>query len=229
MAEPLSIAEHMCDVSWSVKLSTFDNRIDKIGLALMSAVEAKGDSVKEYGIGEDLAINLFCGRENKLRAMLQLRHKVQNLNQMDRFNAVMSALSITRRGWGVDAISLVSEGYVSIDPDATAGLNLKDEFINPKSNIRECITVAHLEDGHVTFIVKPYRYDVPRLVVWDEEWYHPGSSMVRNQDGMYPNMMHRIVTEVEADIIDDAIDVEVFDNVLIEGLYEAGFYCQLFY
>ena len=212
-----------------MELSTFDNRIDKIGLALMSAVEAKSDSVKEFGIGEDLAINLFCWRENKLRVMLQLRHEVQNLNHMDRFNAVMSALSITRRGWGVDAISLVSEGYVSTDPDATAGLNLKDEFINPKSNIRECITVAHLEDGHVTFVVKPYRYNVPRLVVWDEEWYHPGSSMVRDQDGMYPNMMHRIVTEVEVDAIDDSVDLEVFDEVLARGLHDAGFFCQLFY
>lgn len=212
-----------------MELSTFDNRIDKIGLALMSAVEAKSDSVKEFGIGEDLAINLFCWRENKLRVMLQLRHEVQQLNHMDRFNAVMSALSITRRGWGVDAISLVSEGYVSIDPDATAGLSLKEEFVNPKSNIRECITVAHLEDGHVTFVVKPYRYDVPRLVVWDEEWYHPGSSMVRNQDAMYPNMMHRIVTEVEVDVIDDSIDLEVFDEVLVKGLHDAGFFCQLFY
>ena len=223
------MAEHIYKVTWGVELSTFDNRIDKIGLALMSAVEAKSDSVKEFGIGEDLAINLFCWRENKLRVMLQLRHEVQNLNHMDRFNAVMSALSITRRGWGVDAISLVSEGYVSTDPDATAGLNLKDEFINPKSNIRECITVAHLEDGHVTFVVKPYRYNVPRLVVWDEEWYHPGSSMVRDQDGMYPNMMHRIVTEVEVDAIDDSVDLEVFDEVLARGVHDAGFFCQLFY
>ena len=223
------MAEHIYKVTWGVELSTFDNRIDKIGLALMSAVEAKSDSVKEFGIGEDLAINLFCWRENKLRVMLQLRHEVQNLNHMDRFNAVMSALSITRRGWGVDAISLVSEGYVSTDPDATAGLNLKDEFINPKSNIQECITVAHLEDGHVTFVVKPYRYNVPRLVVWDEEWYHPGSSMVRDQDGMYPNMMHRIVTEVEVDAIDDSVDLEVFDEVLARGLHDAGFFCQLFY
>ena len=223
------MAEHIYKVTWGVELSTFDNRIDKIGLALMSAVEAKSDSVKEFGIGEDLAINLFCWRENKLRVMLQLRHEVQNLNHMDRFNAVMSALSITRRGWGVDAISLVSEGYVSTDPDATAGVNLKDEFINPKSNIRECITVAHLEDGHVTFVVKPYRYNVPRLVVWDEEWYHPGSSMVRDQDGMYPNMMHRIVTEVEVDAIDDSVDLEVFDEVLARGLHDAGFFCQLFY
>ena len=229
MAEPLSVAEHICRVGCSVELSTFDNRIDKIGLALMSAVEAKSDSVKEFGIGEDLAINLFCWRENKLRVMLQLRHEVQNLNHIDRFNAVMSALSITRRGWGIDAISLVSEGYVSIDPESSAGLSLKDEFVNPKSNIRECLTVAHLEDGHVTFVVKPYRYDVPRLVVWDEEWYHPGSSMVRNQDAMYPNMMHRIVTEVEVDIIDDSIDLEVFDEVLVKGLHDAGFFCQLFY
>ena len=223
------MAEHIYKVVWGVELSTFDNRIDKIGLALMSAVEAKSDSVKEFGIGEDLAINLFCWRKNKLRVMLQLRHEVQNLNHMDRFNAVMSALSITRRGWGIDAISLVSEGYVSIDPEASAGLSLKDEFVNPKSNIRECISVAHLEDGHVTFVVKPYRYDVPRLVVWDEEWYHPGSSMVRNQDAMYPNMMHRIVTEVEVDVIDDSIDLEVFDEVLVKGLHDAGFFCQLFY
>lgn len=222
------MAEAVNGVCLSVKLSSFDNRIDKIGLALMSAVEAKGDSVKEFGIGEDLSINLFCWRQDKLKAMLQLRHQVQNMSQSERFEAVTDALCATRRGWGIDAISLVSEGYVSIEPQLTAGLSLKEAFLNPDGNVRECLTVAHVEDGYVTFVVKPYRYDVPRVVIWEEEWYHPGSSMVRDQDAMYPNMMHRVVTDMPVEQLDDTIDIDVFNETLVQGLHDSGFFCQLF-
>lgn len=209
-----------------MKLSDFDNRLDKIGLALMSGVEAKNDSVKEFGIGEDLSMNLFLWRGKRLRLMLQLRNDIQRLNQKDRFAAVTDALVITRKGWGVDGISLISEGYYSTDVDKTKDMELKSAFLDPQSGVRECLTVTHVEDGYCTFVVKPYRYDVPRTVLWDDELYHPGSSMVRDQNGMYPNMFHRVVTTIKPERDDEIFDKETFYETLSTGLYDAGFFIQ---
>lgn len=194
----------------------------------MSAVEAKNDSVKQFGIGEDLAINLFCWRGDRLKVMLQLRSDLQKSNQKDRLMAVADALAVTRRGWGIDAVSLVSEAYVSDDPTSTKGTELKLAFLKPENKVSECLTVAHVEDGHVTFVVKPYVYSVPRAVVWGDERYHPGTSMVRDQNGMYPNMIHRIVTTISPEEISQDVDEDVFNQTLSEGLYESGFFCQVF-
>jgi hypothetical protein len=209
-----------------MKLSDFDNRLDKIGLALMSGVEAKNDSVKEFGIGEDLSMNLFLWRANRLKIMLQLRSDIQKLNQRDRFSAVTDALAITRKAWGIDAVSLISEGYFSEDPEKTKDIELKTAFLDPNSGVSECLTVAHVEDGYVTFVVKPYRYDVPRTVVWGDEIYHPGSSMVRDQNGMYPNMFHRVVTTIEPERDDEIFDKDTYYETISTGLYEAGFFIQ---
>lgn len=193
---------------------------------MMSGVEAKNDSVKEFGIGEDLAMNLFCWRADRLRLMMQLRSDIQHAGPVDRFRAVTDAVCITRKGWGVDAFTLISEGYFSENPDRTKGVELKRAFLDPSSGVRECLTVTHVEGGFVTFVVKPYSYDVPRLVVWDDEIYHPGKSIVRDQDGMYPNMLHRVVTTIEPD--DGVFDTETFYETLSRGLTESGFLCQMF-
>jgi hypothetical protein len=194
----------------------------------MSGVEAKNDSVKEFGIGEDLSMNLFLWRANRLRVMLQLRNDIQKLNQRDRFSAVTDALAVTRKGWGIDAVTLISEGYFSQDPEKTKGMELKHAFLDPNSGVSECLTVAHVEDGYVTFVIKPYHYDVPRAVVWDDEQYHPGSSMVRDQNGMYPNMFHRVLTTIEPEPDNDIFDAATYYETLSTGLYNAGFFCQLF-
>jgi hypothetical protein len=60
-----------------VQLSFFEERLDKISLALMSSVEAKEQSVKEFGIGEDIAMNLFCWDGPVLKLMLQTRPDIQ--------------------------------------------------------------------------------------------------------------------------------------------------------
>lgn len=214
------------DVDLVVKLSSFDNRLDKISLALMSSVEAKNESVKSFGIGEDLAMNLFCWRGNRLRLMIQLRSDVQHSKPIERFQALTDAVCITRRGWGIDGYTLMSEGYVSSDPSRTQHVELKRAFLDPNSGVKECITVTHVEDGYVTFVVKPYTYGVPRIVNWEDEIYHPGRSIVRNQDGLYPNMLHRAITTIEPE--GEVFDLETFYDTLSRGLLDAGFLCQMF-
>lgn len=220
------MAEASTDVALDVRLDSFSNRLDKIALALMSGVEAKNDSVKMYGIGEDLPISIFCWKGNRLKLMLQLRADVQKATQQERFDAIGTAAMVTRRGWGIDEFTLVSEAYVSHDPLLTKGIELKQAFVDPEYKVNECLTVMHVDAERATFVVKTYTYDVPRMVIWGDEEYEPGSTMVRSQDGMYPKMLSKVISSIEQE--PEPFDVDEFHKTLSQGLLDSGFYCQIF-
>jgi hypothetical protein len=209
-----------------VELSYFEERLDKISLGLMSSVEAKEQSVKEFGIGEDISMNLFCWNGPVLKLMLQTKPDLQLSNHVERFDAFTNVACIVRRGWGITAFTMVSEGWVSTDPMATKGRRLVDAYLDKDSPVKECITVCHVEDGTVTFVTRPYTYGVPRTVEWEDEIYHPGRTLLRGQEGMYPNMFNRVLTTIEVEPIPQ--DTEEFYDVLSHGILQAGFYCQVF-
>lgn len=50
----------------------FPLALDKLALAVSSAVEVKEQTVKEYGIGEDININLYCWSGPYLSAICQM-------------------------------------------------------------------------------------------------------------------------------------------------------------
>ena len=209
-----------------MELSLFEERLDKISLALMSSVEAKEQSVKEYGIGEDIAMNLFCWEGAALRLMLQARPDIQQGDHVERFDAFTNISIIARKGWNITAFTLVSEGWVSTQPEETRGIPLAEAYLQPGSPVKECLTVTHVEDGIVTFVVRPYKYGIPRLVNWEDEIYYPGKVMVRGQNSIYPNMFDRVLRTIEAEEVPQ--DLETFYEVLSHGILQAGFYCQMF-
>jgi hypothetical protein len=92
--------------------------------------------------------------------------------------------------------------------------------------VKECLTVTHVEDGRVTMVVRPYSYTVPRKVLWDDDIYYPGRTLVRDQDGMYANMFDRVLTTIETDEAPE--DYITFYDELSSGVLEAGFYIQQF-
>jgi hypothetical protein len=209
-----------------VQLSFFEERLDKISLALMSSVEAKEQSVKEFGIGEDIAMNLFCWDGPVLKLMLQTRPDIQASSHDERFSAFTDVACIARSGWGVTAFTMVSEGWISSDPLATKDRQLAQAYLDKDSPVKECLTVCHVEDGTVTFVARPYKYGVPRTVEWDDEVYYPGRTLLRDQDGMYPNMFDRVLNIV--DEAEEPEDLQEFYDVLSHGILQAGFYCQMF-
>lgn len=220
------MAEVLVDVALFMRLDTFDNRLDKVALAMMSGVEAKNDSVKSFGIGEDLPISLFCWAGNRLRVMLQLSQAIQKASPAVRFEAVTTAACVTRRGWGVDSFTVVAEAYMSTDVRLTDGIELKAAFAFPEYGVKECLSIMHVDAERATFVSKSYKYDVPRMVVWGDEEYHPGSTRVRDADGMYPKMLSRVVNTIEVE--DEPFDSVEFFNTLSLGLVDSGFYCQVF-
>ena len=209
-----------------MELSSFEQRLDKISLALMSAVEAKEQSVKEFGIGEEISMTLFCWDKLHLRLMLQTRPDIQKSNHEERFDAFNNVACIARRGWNITAFTLMSEGWVSTDPLKTKGILLSDAFLEPTAPVKECITIAHIENGYITFVVRPYKYSVPRTVEWDEEIYSPGATLVRGQNGRYPNMFDRVLSTIKTE--ETPSDKEAFYEVLNHGILQAGFYSQMF-
>ena len=208
-----------------MEISDFKERIDKVGLALMSTVEAKEQSVQAEGIGEDLAINMFCWEDDRLALMLQARPSIQNANMDERFDAITKVACIVRRGWGITAFTMASEGYISLKPEETKGMSLKRAFIEGKA-VKECLTVTHIENNRVTMVARPYSYTVPRKVVWDDDIYYPGRTLVRDQDGMYANMFDRVITSVDVDETPE--DYDTFYDELSNGVLELGFYIQQF-
>jgi hypothetical protein len=209
-----------------VDLSLFEERIDKISLALMSSVEAKEQSVKEFGIGEDIAMNLFCWKQGALTLMLQAKPDIQLGDHVERFDAFTNVSIIARKGWGITAFTLVSEGWVSTDPSATRDKPLAEAYLDQDSPVKECITVTHVEDSAVTFVVRPYKYDVPRKVEWSDEIYYPGKTLVRGQNGIYPNMFDRVLTTIDEETPPE--DLDTYYDILGHGILQAGFYCQVF-
>lgn len=209
-----------------MELSLFEERLDKISLALMSSVEAKEQSVKEFGIGEDISMNLFCWEQGALRIMLQAGPNLQQGDHVERFDAFTNACIITRKGWNITSFTLVSEGWVSTEPGATKGVPLAEAFLQPDSPVKECLTVTHVEDRTVTFVTRPYKYGIPRAVIWDDEIYEPGRVIVRGQNGIYPNMFDRVLTTIDAEEL--PTDVETFHETLSHGIVQLGFYCQVF-
>ena len=192
----------------------------------MSTVEAKEQSVKEFGIGEDISMNLFCWDGAVLKLMLQTRPDIQASNHVERFDAFTNVACIVRKGWNISAFTLVSEGWVSTDPLTTRGRPLAEAYLDKDSPVKECLTVCHVEDGTVTFVTRPYTYGVPRTVEWEDEIYYPGKTLLRGQDGIYPNMLNRVLTTIDTE--ETPQDAQEFYDVLSHGILQAGFYCQVF-
>jgi len=202
----------------------YPHRLDKLAISMMSAMNAKEHAVKEYGIGEEIPLSVMCWTDHRLSLVLSASWEVQKSAPSDRFGKVNDALCIARRGWNIDAFTLIAEGFCSTDPSATNGMDLREAFIKPGMPVSECIAITHTEPNEVTFIAKPFSLTYPKRVVWGEELYFPGQTRIRGQDSMYPRLMSKVLTEVEYE--SPPVDEIEYYAELGEGLAEQGFACQ---
>ena len=130
----------------------YPHRLDKLAISMMSAMNAKEHAVKEYGIGEEIPLSVMCWTDHRLSLVLSASWEVQKSAPSDRFGKVNDALCIARRGWNIDAFTLIAEGFCSTDPSATNGMDLREAFIKPGMPVSECIAITHTEPNEVTFI-----------------------------------------------------------------------------
>jgi hypothetical protein len=210
--------------------NNYDSRMIKLAMVLATAVEAKNQMVAEGGIGEDINQVLYGWCGSSLSVVSQMTDAVQRQTPYERFMAVSSAVAILRQGWGLDAISMVAEGYVSSNPVDTYDKSLAKEFAIGNRAVNECITVTHVANDEISFVSKGYSYDVPKRVIWHEEVFVPGRMMVRNEESMYPLLFHTALKLPYIQPDDEVMGLASDDyyGALVFGLLANGFSTRFF-
>jgi hypothetical protein len=195
-----------------MRVDAYPDRTDKLLLACESAKVAKQYTIMEEGIGEDLAYNVMCWRHDFITAIFQL--KSEHANSEDRLNRTLEAIAVARFGFRADAISFIAEGYCAADPsEVDLTKPLSEQFVS-NQEVRECLTVTHLEDGDTEIIALPYVYAVPRHVNWGTPLRYPAHPT----DNQFVKSIHNILElRVDQQRVDDdtwnaaiAADVEAF-------------------
>jgi hypothetical protein len=201
----------------------------KLGMALATAVETKTQGVREYGIGEDINQVLYGWRQDRLTVVSRMTDAMQRQSAEYRFLAVSEATAMMRQGWGADEITMVAEGYVSDEPRATEGKNFAREFARGNDRIKEAITITHVLGKEVSFVTKPYKYAVPKSVVWDEENFVPGRQRVIGNEGMYPLLFSKALELPLGEGVENGRDAgSAFYDALALALVERGFETKSF-
>lgn len=203
----------------------YSERMDKLAMVLATAVELKTSGVAEWGVGEDLNQSLYGWRGDELAVLARMTNAMQAKDSEARFVAVSSAAMILRHGWGIDAITMVAEGFVSDDPEGTKGKSFAKEFARGNSAVKEAITISHIEGEEISFVTKAYSYEVPKRVVWEEEVFMPGKQKIVGSDGMYPIVLSKALTFEPAEIDEEAED---FYQLMCINMIKKGFETRSF-
>lgn len=202
--------------------------LEKLALALTSAQLAKSTFVNEEGIGEDISFNFFFWKQNKVALIMQLNKKLMSLEHKNRFLVCADACIAVRQHWGIDAITMVAEGWCSTDPEKTKGLELDREFAKQDSSVMECITLTHAEYGvdkepSIQLMACPYKYLEGRLVQFDEPIYYSEGAGKVLRDRKYPAMLVKALLESPFYDVSDETKEEILDNLHDVGIYSQDF------
>ena len=187
-----------------------------MALIMTAAQLAKLNTVKDAGVGEDLSMNFFGWVDNHLVVVCQMKRHLMTLSVDRRLHLAAELCSILRRYWKVDSIAMVAEGYCSLDQNKTKGVELSTAFLDPKINVKECITVSHAEvesDGrapaYVSMVAIPYSYGLNKTIDWSEILIYPKGPDAQLRNGLYPRMLQSVLAE---SVVDD-LPMESYDEL----------------
>lgn len=205
-------------------MDTYPDSMSKMALALTSAQMAKDLVVRDHGIGEDLTFNFFGWREDDLIIMAQLQRSLMGIPIVERIARCGDMCKILRTYWGVTAISLVAEGFETLDKTRLNGRDLRQAFIEDPNLVHECITVTHCEPNEVngdlelTLVSVPYSYAVAKEVIWGEALGYTRGTETILRTSPVPQML---VTALEEEIA-GGVENEEMDK-LLEAMIASGF------
>jgi hypothetical protein len=207
----------------------YESSLSKLALAATAAQLAKVVCVNEYGVGEDLTFNFMGWNENDLVIICQIRKDLMLLQPELRLEKCAQMCRALRQFWGITALTMVAEGYCSLDAQKTRGVELAKEFTKPDSAVEECITITHAEivDNtiiDVNLIALPYIYDLGRTVNWLEMLSYPSKAEKVLRNAGYPRMME---DSLRAGIATDEVPPEAYDE-LRAAIAASGFHIQEF-
>lgn len=201
--------------------------MSKMALALTSAQLAKDEAIKEHGVGEELAVHFLAWGDDALIAICQMTADTSALSQMERFEKCAQICSILRRFYWATAITMVSEGYCSMDASSTKGMDLASAFVDSKYPVFECVTVNHTsidEEGMVSpvsMVAAPFTLRINREVAWMDTLVYPDRADTYVKQSKYPAMLRKALMEMPM----NEVSVEMGDKVH-EQIEAIGFIIQ---
>lgn len=205
-------------------MDRYPDSMTKIALTLTSAQIAKDLVVSEDGIGEDLTFNFFGWRDDELIIVSQLQRTLMSLPIMERINRCSEMCKALRAYWGITSLSLIAEGYETLQKENLTGKELRQAFIEDANMVRECVTVTHCEPNEVhgnlelTLVSVPYSYAVAKQVIWGEVvGYTRGTETILRRSPV-PQMLIEALSE---DVLVDVDDSEI--DKLLEAMVASGF------
>lgn len=198
----------------------------KLALLTTSYRRAKDDVVKQRGVGEDLPFNFFGWKHNDLAITVQMDYEVMNLDLFERFDKSYKVCNALRQYWQVDEITMVAEGFLSYDPIATSGRNLRDAFIK-NEKVSECITLSHAfmygDVPQITVVAMPYTYK-QKEVVWDTMIATPNEAARLFRESIFPAMLLRSIAENVHQESDQKTRENVAQQIADEGFQVYDFF-----
>lgn len=198
--------------------------LDKLALAVEATKVAKQHTVSEDGIGEDININLFSWKDDKLVSIMQLMgtHK---MHRNERLKRLTQAACIKRQGWGVNGFTFIAEGYCSLKPSQTKDQDLAKLFAVKDSPVSECLSFTHLSEQTPLFISVPYTIGVGRQVIFGSALLYSAIDVMR--DLTYAATLNASLKMEYVNKQTEATDKETFYGTLADGINDLGF--EIFY
>lgn len=199
--------------------------VSKVSLAFSVGKVAKTQLVADFGVGEELALNIFGWVGGKLVCVAQMDLSWPDYGEEDKESRIADAVMVMRRGWGCDAFTLLAEGYVSKDPAFSKDKELIDAFLEDRSSrVTECLSIVnvdHVNDA-VDVCAVPFRIKGRRDIEWGPLMRSDKTEVLRNKG--YVAMM---LEALGVDQVDPPVDLDTFYLALSTGLAEqAGFFLQ---
>lgn len=144
-------------------MERYHDPMEKLALAIDSGQIAKSALVDINGIGEDVPATLICWVDDRIKVMIQAGPEHMLLSPISRLSDLSSIALIARGGWMTEAMTLILEGYCSLDENNQDPRPLDEAFIdNPR--VSECLTFIHASPNEEPMIaVSPYSVGLGRV------------------------------------------------------------------
>lgn len=154
----------------------------KVALALAVGQSAKRHLVSEFGIGEELQMNLFGWKDDHLAVIGQYDIGWgDNDDEDDRLERLGFAAHVMRRAWACDSFTLLSEAFVSQKPDKTRDKSLSEEFGKGEGDVTECLSIIHVEgEEDIHICAQPFDIEVGKKVTFGDVLHTDDPTLLRN-------------------------------------------------
>jgi len=201
----------------------------KVALVLAVGREAKDHLISEFGIGEELAINIVGWVDDELHCLGQMDLQFGDpKDEQQRLARIFQTAAIMRAGWGCTSFTILAEGWVSDKPEETRNEDLIQHFTdNANSPVKECLSVLHVEEetedsSGIHICAQPFTVKAGKKVDYGAFMHAEGTEMLR--ESAYVDVLTEALSH---DIMPHGNDRETALLALAMGVAdEAGFFIQ---